>query len=483
MASYKTPGVYVQEIQSLPASVAAVNTAVPVFIGCTEDNSIPGANVPVKIANMADYQANFGAPNPVTFDLSVTEERDGNGNLLTRSWSMATPEESEFPFNLYLQLQAYFANGGGDCYVISVKKYSQVNADPGGKLEAADFSAAFTALEKEDEPTLIVITDYPYDARTTAGDPVVVNKVAYGTVLQAALAHCDKMGDRFVICDVLADSAGDVTDDFRSAIGTSYLDKGAAYFPNLVSTQNLPYDEVSSVEIANYTLSAGASGPYAANSTLADLKTADNGLYNEVKAAILAQRPVLGPCGSVAGIYCATDRNRGVWKAPANVSIANVIGPEVKLSQADNDGLNDDPNSGKSVNAIRSFTGKGTLVWGARTLAGNSAEWRYIPVRRLFLMVEESVKKATEAVVFESNDQDTWLRTKGMIENFLNGIWRDGGLQGSKPSQAYFVNVGLGTTMTAQDVLEGRMIVEVGMAAVRPAEFIILKFSHKLPEA
>ncbi|UUC47351.1 phage tail sheath C-terminal domain-containing protein [Flavobacterium cerinum] len=132
---------------------------------------------------------------------------------------------------------------------------------------------------------------------------------------------------------------------------------------------------------------------------------------------------------------------------------------------------------------MRTFTGRGTLVWGARTLDGNSNEWRYISVRRFFNMVEESVKKATERFVFDSNDARTWVRVKAMIENFLNQQWMSGALAGSTPEQAYYVSVGLNETMSAQDILEGRMIIEIGMAAVRPAEFIVLRFSHKLQEA
>jgi hypothetical protein len=135
------------------------------------------------------------------------------------------------------------------------------------------------------------------------------------------------------------------------------------------------------------------------------------------------------------------------------------------------------------VNAIRSFKDRGILVWGARTLAGNDNEWRYVPVRRLFITIEESIKNATEFVVFEPNDRNTWVRVRAMIQNYLTGLWRQGALAGSKPEDAFFVNVGLGETMTAQDILEGKLIVEVGIAAVRPAEFIILNFSHKLQES
>ena len=201
-----------------------------------------------------------------------------------------------------------------------------------------------------------------------------------------------------------------------------------------------------------------------------------------MKAAVEQVQKVMStlPCsGAVTGIYAKTDRLRGVWKAPANVSVADVVGPTVKLNDADQADLNVHT-TGKSVNAIRTFAGKGTLVWGGRTLAGNDNEWRYVSVRRFFNMAEESIKKATESFVFEPNDANTWVRVRAMIENFLTLQWRAGALVGAKTEQAFFVKVGLGETMTAQDILEGRMIVEIGMAVVRPAEFIILKFAHRM---
>jgi hypothetical protein len=155
----------------------------------------------------------------------------------------------------------------------------------------------------------------------------------------------------------------------------------------------------------------------------------------------------------------------------------------VKITHEQQENLNVDPTAGKSINALRAFTGKGTLAWGARTLAGNDNEWRYIPVRRLFNLIEESTQKSTAFAVFEPNDATTWLKVKAMIESYLYGLWERGALAGPTPESSYFVNVGLGKTMTAQDILEGRMIVEIGVAAVRPAEFIILRFSHQMQQA
>jgi len=204
------------------------------------------------------------------------------------------------------------------------------------------------------------------------------------------------------------------------------------------------------------------------------------GLYKDIYTKIDEVLAELPPSGAVAGIYAFVDSNRGVWKAPANVSLNGVSGVTVDIDFDDQKDLNVDVNAGKSINAIRVFTGKGILIWGARTLAGNDNEWRYISVRRFFNMVEESVKKSTYWAVFEPNDANTWVKVKAMIENYLTQKWRDGALAGAKPEEAFFVKVGLGLTMTAQDILEGRMNVEIGMAVVRPAEFIILKFSHKL---
>ncbi len=207
------------------------------------------------------------------------------------------------------------------------------------------------------------------------------------------------------------------------------------------------------------------------------------GLYKTLVGKASDALNTIPPSGAIAGVYASTDRERGVWKAPANVSLNAVIGPAVKITSEDQTSLNVDVTAGKSINIIRSFMGKGTLVWGARTLAGNDNEWRYVNVRRLFNFVEESVKKATEQFVFEPNDANTWVKVQAMIENFLYTLWRQGALQGVKPEHAYYVAVGLGKTMTPLDILEGRMIIEIGMAAVRPAEFIILKFSHKMPES
>lgn len=216
---------------------------------------------------------------------------------------------------------------------------------------------------------------------------------------------------------------------------------------------------------------------------LEDTLKAESPLYKSILTGIKQQGLVLPPSGAIAGVYAKVDNLRGVWKAPANIGLNSVNEPVVNLSAKDQEGLNVDEVAGKSINVVRAFTGKGNLVWGARTLAGNDNEWRYVSVRRFFNMVEESVKKTTEQFVFEPNDANTWVRIRSMIENFLTNQWRNGALAGAKTEDAFYVRVGLGQTMTAQDILNGILNVEIGMAVVRPAEFIVLKFSHKLQES
>ncbi|WP_430408838.1 phage tail sheath C-terminal domain-containing protein [Kordia sp.] len=217
--------------------------------------------------------------------------------------------------------------------------------------------------------------------------------------------------------------------------------------------------------------------------TLSDLETKDNDTYNKIRTAINNLPMELPPSSGIAGVYARVDSTRGVWKAPANVGLSYVVKPTIRITNDIQDGLNVDTTSGKSVNAIRSFTGKGVMVWGARTLAGNDNEWRYVSVRRFFNMVEESVKKASDQFVFEPNDANTWVRIKAMITNFLINQWKAGALAGATPDDAFYVKVGLNQTMTADDILNGIMNIEIGMAVVRPAEFIVLKFSHKMQES
>lgn len=479
MPNYSIPGVYVEEIVKFPPSVAQVPTAIPAFMGLTQkitdsdNNSL--INKAVRIGSQKQYEQVFGVgPRPTINNIYI----DADNNFVSADLSI-----EEY---MYDAIRLFYANGGGDCYVISVGQMGTsvddtAYTDPGNALEV---------VSKIDEPTILLFPD-----------AATLSDTQLGNVQKAALLQCGILKDRVTLCDTLeTDTLGTL---FRTNIGINDLKYGMAYTPWLKAAfpKNVAFRDLQGTII----IKAGAAGVSLASLATTDINTdiitpylADLdgligtyeqalqdtfGLYKAIISGINATPVNIPPSGAVAGIYAYVDRTRGVWKAPANVSLNGVLAPAATFSMTELEALNIDVNAGKSINAIRNFTGKGTLIWGARTLAGNDNEWRYVPVRRFYNMVEESVKKACEQFVFEPNDANTWVRVQAMIENFLQQQWRDGALQGAKPEHAFFVSVGLGKTMTAQDILEGRMIVEIGMAPVRPAEFIILRFSQKMAES
>jgi len=587
--SYKTPGVYVEEISKLPPSVAQVETAIPVFIGYTETaedldgNSLSG--IPMRIESMLEYETYFGDSKSQSFTVTL----DDNAPYLPQSVDF---DGGKTTFLMHPALEMFFANGGGTCYIVSVGDYK---GNTIGDNNYDDFETGLKKIKKVDEVTLIVI---PEAEQLGATDQY--------NLYAEVMAQCGKLKDRFGIFDVREnDNDGS---QLRNDIGTGFLSYGAAYYPHLNTSINYSYipetvkfthgatdafdqlklgdvqtlssalqfqkqlddaktrvdnavsdassatksdliklfeaslsnakkavtmgenalalveddgysnadlstaqtelDDVNSFNVGSHNKSeikdeltnniksvmtdaksamddiisklseAGETGiDPSKNSNI--LKYFTSQFLNKLEDLLGEQRITLPPSSTMAGVYAKVDADRGVWKSPANVSLNRVSGPSVKITHSENDDLNVDT-TGKSINAIRAFTGRGTMVWGARTLDGNSKEWKYISVRRFFNMVEESVKKASENFVFEPNSAGTWVKVKSMIENFLTIQWRAGALMGAKADDAFYVKVGLGETMTQQQINDGKMIVEIGLAAVRPAEFIILRFTHKM---
>ncbi|MEL6168996.1 MAG: phage tail sheath family protein [Pseudomonadota bacterium] len=187
-------------------------------------------------------------------------------------------------------------------------------------------------------------------------------------------------------------------------------------------------------------------------------------------------KTLIPPGGAACGIYALTDNTRGVWKAPANVPVAGAIDLEYDINTARQEVLNP-----RGVNCIRRFPGRGIRMWGARTISSDPL-WKYVSVRRLFIFLEASIYNSTQWVVFEPNDQRLWARVQQTITLFLRTQWREGALFGAKEEEAFSVSVGRGT-MTEDDILNGRLIVEIGIAPVRPAEFVIFRVFQKTREA
>lgn len=465
MSSLKRTGVYIQEKSNLPESIASVRTAIPAFIGYTEDATL--LNSATRINSLLEYKAKFGGAPLQEFRLSLNDEYT-DGELTSRIYTVDDPNPSIF--KLFHSLELYFNNGGSPCYIVSVGDYDSGGIEVGRTEPMEGLIGGIAATEKVDEPTLYVFPD-AISLR---------DQVEYGSVAKVALEMCNKLQDRFTICDVYHNGNPTAITDYRSELGMNYLEYGAAYYPKLITVLNYFVDKNS---IITHTHNITDTLPLYNGRKLSEVENDDPMVFQRFETEIKKKYLTLPASGAIAGVYAKVDANRGVWKAPANVSLNSVSAPTVMVTNEQQAELNVDASTGKSINVIRSFPGRGILVWGARTLAGNDNEWRYVPVRRLYITVGESVKKGTEFVVFEPNTAATWVRVKALIQNYLTAIWRAGALAGSRPEHAFFVKIGLGETMTAQDILEGRMNVKIGLAPVRPAEFIILKFSHKLQES
>ncbi len=466
-----TPGVYVQEISTFPPSVAEVETAIAGFAGYTAQAVKAGQSVkliPIRVTNMDEYVLYFGgAPQEAESSIAIDVQDLGSNNYTITITDGATAKNKH---KMYYAVKSFFDNGGSTCYITSVNPYGAGT----GVVAAADLQSGLDELKKIDEVTLLVVPEMQY-ADT------------YSTVVQGMIRQAFDTKDRFALIDpdeitakTSTKPSGDIkadTDKIRNAanLGVSYDRYAAAYYPNLITTYEHSFD------FANLTIDSSNVAAHVTK-TIGSFGVGSV-LYAKLKEAVGKVTVELPPAAAMAGVYTRVDSSKGVWKAPANEGVIGIVGPSIPISSAEQENLNVDPDNGKSINVIRSFPGRGTLVWGARTLNGNDNEWRYISVRRFFNMVEESIKKSSQWAVFEPNTISTWAKMQAMIENYLFLKWREGALAGSKPEQAFFVRVGLGTTMTSLDVLEGRMNVEIGMAVARPAEFIVLKFSQLMQQA
>ncbi len=451
--SYKTPGVYIEETPNLPPAIVPTNTAVPVFIGYTQfdkynDQSL--INVPTKISNLLEFEKIFGKAKPqhITVELYADQQSAKNVTI------------DDIKFNLYYALQLYFQNSGEACYIVSCGNWNEeIN-------ETTSFEQQVLALKASNLEAAITIV--------VLADAFLAGKENFYQLYKQALQECYIMQNRVVIIDLFAPNKNEtfksIESEFRQMIGEDHLSFGVAYYPYLQTSLQPYIDEAAeTIVLGKIKYKLRLTKNSIRNKSLFHEKPV---LYNSIKTILKNKKVVLPPSAVMAGIYCMMDKSRGIWKAPANVALNGIEKLMQQINDQDHELMNVH-SSGKSVNAIRHFTGKGILVWGARTLKGNDNEWRYINVKRLNLWIIHCINTSTDKFVMEPNDSNSWLRIKVMIENFLINIWRQGGLMGSKPEEAFFVNIGLNQTMTALDINEGRMIIEIGVAPLRPAEFII----------
>ena len=489
-----TPGVYIEEKSSFGNSLVSVPTAVPAFVGYTQ-KALSGSqdltNTPTKIRSFGEYVELFGGPAETKFDIASTSD---DSNI---SYELKLLKSTRFL--MYDSLRLYFSNGGSDCFIVSVGNYE--NNITQKTLIGSETGGGISCLEKYLEPTLLVVPD----AISLAENRCLA-------VQKEMLSHCGlEMKNRFAILDVPSGSNSDDKDGinrFREGIGVNNLSWGAAYYPflntTIVSPSEIDFNRINNleglVEILNLEVdlqlsngdmsSARAEGIKQEINKILDtteaelIKTLQSTLkvvsstYNAILSDIADALNILPPSPALAGAYSMVDDTINVAKSPANVSLGSVVSPFININSQDQEDLNL-PLNGKAVNAIRSFTGKGTLVWGARTLDGNSNDFRYVSVRRTMTFIEQSIKSAAEAYVFSPNNATTWSTLRASVYNFLNNQWSSGILVGSSPDEAFDISIGMGTTMTPNDILEGILKMTVKVAIVRPAEFIVITFEQK----
>ncbi len=521
-SNIKSPGVYIEELNAFPNSVVPVATAVPAFIGYTPQALYEGKSyvmVPQKITSLSQFKAIYCYPDPAPpapsakqykpeYYLVKQKSKPEKGDYVQISgdYYSIVPDPNTI-YYLYNSIELFYENGGGDAYIVSVGTYgtpSKAAMAPGDQIvnpnvQLDDLTKGLALLKNEEEPTMYICPEATLLS--------IENNAA---LMQAMLLQNTQMQTAISIFDIIGGRNPDpimYTNDietFRDNTGAIGLEFGTAYYPfvgtTIMQNQDIDYTNLFGGDIKQLEpiLNPPASPNASIAQILANIQNPSSGLsvtqnnnalitasktYNMIINHVLADANILPPSGALAGVMTTIDDQQGVWKAPANTSLGAVSLP-ICLSESQQADLNVDAVSGKSINAIRSFKGGlGILVWGARTLDGNSQDWCYLSVRRTVTFLEQSCKLAAHAYVFEPNTKNTWEAVKGMIASFLNTIWKEGGLQGATAEQAYSVECGVPATMTPEDVLGGFMKVMVKVAVVHPAEFIVLTFEQKMASA
>jgi phage tail sheath protein FI len=519
--SYLSPGVYVEEVDKGTKPIEAVGTAVAAFVGYTE-----------KASDVRDGEV-----------VSLL----GKPTLCT-NWSQYVAKFGGFVDGAYLpdSVYGYFNNGGGNCYIVSIKTLgasddpelaSAAKVSVGGADGKAANLLEFTAkqggpsgnglrVEVKTAPaaegegtgkdlaptdfTLVVTlngqTMESFDGLTTGkGDKNVetvvktrsklidVKVTGKGEIVPAAGTYQLEGGEIKTKSVTLKDYQGSVADR-RGIGGLEPLDDVTMLcVPDLMSSYNAGEIDMKGVqavqqavidycENVRYCFAILDCPPGLMPQEMKEWRNTVN--YDSTRAALYypwieiadmtgnnGRTRLVPPSGHMAGIYARTDGTRGVHKAPANEVVRGCLGLEVTVTKGEHDTLNP-----IGVNVIRSFPGRGIRVWGGRTLSSDPS-WRYINVRRLFNMVEESIERGTQWVVFEPNDQNLWARVRRDVNAFLSLVWRSGALFGTTPEQAFYVKCDAETNPPeVRDV--GQLIVEVGLCPVKPAEFVIFRISQ-----
>ncbi|HGM5307310.1 TPA: phage tail sheath family protein [Serratia marcescens] len=530
---YNVPGVYVEEVGGLSLSIQNGETAVPVFVGVFNPKERPRPETPVnasaciRIDSWLDFTRQFAPSDRIKVDLSQAEKARVRG----------------VPYMGSHSLRLYFENGGGPCYVLAIDSDKSKLADTLVQI--------VTAIEQCPEITLLCWCEYGGPAidnavYSTLDSLLGAGGSPFGNAGRFLLADAwpetttaeERNSPSAWTFQAPKLKASSQVASYFPALRTAYVrdfndyvtgaDNPVLPYPHLLSVKGFSTDQLALLNTFpitrgfNFkTLKADTEVPFdilleaiaEADAKAKEAKIKEGGkakeepkptppllvplvqlilqtLKNELPDVTKKSAPVvLRASVAMAGVYARVDRERGVWKSPANVGVFGVtslvaqgVSNAKKWDSIATVGLDDAMNEKlvkAGINAIRAFRGKGTLAWGARTmLPSEQTDWRYISVRRLFNAIERDVREALRSVVFEPNGAMTWELVRSAVDHYLNALWRKGALQGDTPEQAYYVQIGLGITMSPVDIDHGKMIVKIGVAAVRPAEFIVLQLTQ-----
>lgn len=414
MPTYLAPGIYVEEVSGGARPIEAVGTSTAGFVGVAPD---PTAHVNeyVDITNWSKFVRAF-----------VPEG------------AQSTP--------LSHAVYGFFENGGSRCYVVNVGEGGSI---AGGGRERAGLDL----LEEIDEIAIVAAPGY-------------TDAASY----DALLSHCEKLKDRVAILDARADvpditlltevATASAAPARRSASGSGEGEGEEEEVP-----EERPGGRARAAGLRARQSDGGYGAFYFPHITVRDPISPND---EEGRPRLVN----VAPSGHLAGIWARTDATRGVHKAPANETIRGALDVKYRLTRAEQGELNR-----AGVNCIRLFAREGIRVWGARTLAASGSEWRYLNVRRLFNMIEESIAESTRWIVFEPNDYTLWKSIRRDTSAFLTRLWRDGALMGRSPEEAFFVKCDEETN--PPDVIDaGMVVILIGIAPVKPAEFIVFRISQ-----
>jgi uncharacterized protein len=536
MPEYLSPGVYVEEVDRGPKPIEGVGTAMAVFVGFTEKASLVERsngevvtrdllNKPQLVTNWTQYMERFGnfvegiyTPHAVygyfmnggsrCYVVSVKTIPKAQAGLLNGAGQPA------------LLAQAKQAGYSGTRLRVKVEAPAPAGPSEGGAAPAAEGGAPFTVtVEREKAPGKWATEEVVKEVR-------LVEVEREGEKL-VGLAYKDNKAPQFIdllipdaaqplaklwprdqaqslsietkllLPATVSDFQGDVLE--RSGLeGLEALDDATmVVVPDLMTTmpdQKLDLTMVKAVQTAiiahcekMHDRVAILDAPPAMSPQAIKKWRMDTAGFDSSYAALYwpwievsdpaTNKPVLvPPAGHVAGVWARNDSTRGVHKAPANEVVRGATSLALNCTKGEQDTLNP-----IGVNCIRAFPGMGIRVWGARTLSSNPS-WRYINVRRLFNFVEKSIERGTQWTVFEPNDVMLWGRIRRDVYAFLNTVWRDGALFGASPDQAYYVKCDEELNPAASRDM-GRLIIEIGLAPVKPAEFVIFRISQWAPES